>query len=452
MLAALERRHQLFSYRVDGWSAWRVVRNPVHQLASGLPLAQPALSTLKRGLQALRATLKLLWLLLAAPRRELIVKTYRSALRVPQGDQFRDVYFDGLIQRGHACLKLEAVNSFAFARQAAAAWRPADLDTVVFTFWGRVFGTLFPVKAVSFCDAAQQALANELQLPVSAHWLQARVSTVYWQARLYGALLARVMPKVVLVADAGEYALRIACHRRGVRFIELQHGVFDAAHPDAVPAWVEGSAAELVLPDVLACYGEFWVDQLVQTRQGGGHAIAVGNELIDLTRQRTSIRSVVGRCNLVLTSQGLDSQRLARWISAMVQAAPVGIDWHLSIKLHPAYDVETHDFDPLVATRRVHVINGAELPNVFDLLADADLHLSIASACHFDAAALGVPTVVIPLSGHEIMIGMVDEISVFVARSPADVWGFASRPPVSSAIAHRFATPGFVDNLHRLLL
>jgi hypothetical protein len=450
-LEALERRHDLFSFRVGGWSAWRVMRNPVHRMTMALPLAEPSRSTVGRSLKALAASFKLLWLLLFAGRRDLVVKTCRSGLRLPQGGQFRDVYFDGLLQRGPSCLKLEDINSPDFEEQAAKAWRRPDLDTVVFTFWGRVLGGLFPVDAAAFCESTSRLLADEVQLRVAPRWLLMRLSTVHWQIRLYAALLRRVRPKAVLVADTGEYALCIACAREGIRFIELQHGVFDAAHPDAIPAWVQGSRAEMVLPDFLACKGEFWMSQLAGTRQGRDHAVAVGIELIDLARERRSKRSVDGCVNLVLTTQGLDSRRLAAWMADVIAQAPARLDWKLWIKLHPVYDAKTTDYRSLAADSRVKIIGGAEQPNVFDLLADADLHLSIASACHFDAAALGVRSVVVPLAGHEPMLDVVDARQIFLADKPADVWAIVQGPSVDASSGHRFATPGFLDNLQGLL-
>ncbi len=450
-LAALERSHNLFAHRFDGWSTWRVMRHSVFLMAMGLPLASQSRPQAQRIREALLATLGLAWLLVAGRRRSLLVKTCRSALRLRQGDRFRDVYFDGLLEHGgFSCLKLEDINSADFERQAAVALWPADLNPVVFTFWGRVLGAMFPVPVMAFCESVAARLAQEVGIIVQPRTLLMRVSTVHWQARLYSLLLRRVRPRAVLVSDTGDYALRVACSRHNLRFIELQHGVFNAGHPDAVPHWVDGSAAELVLPDVLACYGDFWIDQLAGTRQGRERSVAVGNELIDLARARRLRRRPNDCRHIVLTSQGLDTGRLARWIADMIDQAPPTSSWHLSIKLHPAYDTSTRAYDALRADKRVSVIGGAEQPNVFDLLADADLHLSISSSCHFDAAALGVPTMVVPLGGHELIADAVDGVQILLARVPLDVW-VALNEPIDESRSHRFAQPGFVENLRRLL-
>lgn len=450
-LHALERRQDLFAFKVDGWSAWRVLRNPLHRQAEALPLAQPAQAQSSRVLNALRGSLRLLGLLVAGGRRELLVKTCRSGLRLPAGDRFRDVYFDGLLETGRSFAKLEEINSPDFDRQAAAACFPATLDPVVFTFWGMLLARLLPVRAAqAYCDRLAVLLEQEVGLVLSARWLLSRISTAYWQSRLYELLLRRLKPRAVLVSDTGEYGLSIACKRQGVRFVELQHGVFDAVHPDAIPTWVSGTPVELVLPDVLACRGDYWIEQLDGTRQGRDHARPVGNELIDRARARRKQRQSRAELSLVLSSQGLDSERLAQWIKALVAAAPAGLSWQLAIKLHPVYDAGNRAFAALCSDHRIRVIGGAEQPNIFDLMAEADLHLSIASACHFDAAALGVPSVVIPLAGHEAMLKAVDGRLIHLARQPADPWSL--RPDAGvEADAQRYSEPGFVFNLARLL-
>lgn len=449
-LYALERSQNLFDFKINGWSAWRVLRNPIHRQAESLPLSQPARANLSRILSALGGSFRLFRLLIEGRRRELIVKTCRSGLRMAVGDRFRDVYFDGLLANGYSFAKLEEVNSRDFDRQAAAACFPASLDPVVFTFWGMVLARLMPVRtAGAYCDHVAILLKNEVGLTVSPKWLLSRISTAYWQSRLYSLLLRRLKPRAALVSDTGEYGFSIACKLHGVRFIELQHGVFDATHPDAIPSWVNGTPKELLLPDILACRGEYWIDKLLGTRQGRDHARAVGNELIDLARERRERRYARKEIRLVLSSQGLDSERLVQWIEAFASAAPDNLAWTLSIKLHPVYDADNRNFESC-SNPRIVVVGGAEQPNIFDLLADANLHLSIASNCHFDAAAIGVPTFVIPLAGHEAMLPAIDGQLIRMALRPSDPWNHILDDAICSE-ARRYSEPGFVCNMTRLL-
>src|SRR5262245_14855121 len=188
----MERRYDLFVPLVDGWSAWRVMRNFVFRKLENMPLTQPGRPTAIRSVEALVATLRLVWLLLKGERRELLVKTCRSGLRVKRGEQFRDVYFDGLLAEGFSYLTMEEINSPDFDKQAASAARPAELDPVVFTFWGRILGLLLPVRSKALCQSIAVVLRHELGLELAPSVLRMRISTVYWQARLYRLLLARI--------------------------------------------------------------------------------------------------------------------------------------------------------------------------------------------------------------------------------------------------------------------
>lgn len=451
-LFELERKHDLFACRIDGWSAWRVLRNPLYWLVAELPLSKPGRPASVRIMEAALATFKLARLMIFGSRKDLLVQTCRSALRVMRGEQFEELHFDGLLRRGYSCIKLEEINSPDFEAQAAAAWRPADLNPVVFTFWGHVLGRLLPADADAFCHRVAELLRDEMQIAVSPTWLLLRISTVVWQARLYGLLLTRSRPRAVLVSNTGEYGLCLAAHRHGIRFIEVQHGVFDASQPDAIPSWVEGSELELILPDVLATRGEYWREQLASTRQGRDHTVAVGDAMTDWARTRRNPLRERHGVHLVLTSQGLDTSRLVDWVNELANCAPAELDWRLSVKLHPYYDCDPREFERLKKHQRITVISGGEQPNVFELLAEADLHLTISSTCHFDAAAIGVRSMVIPLAGHELLTDTVDGQLFFLAHAPSEAWKVAATPVVIDlARSRRYSCPGYVDNLVALL-
>ena len=154
----------------------------------------------------------------------------------------------------------------------------------------------------------------------------------------------------------------------------------------------------------------------------------------------------------MLTSQGLDTTRLLAWIEELARCAPASLDWRLSIKLHPVYDHNSRAFESLRSDKRIRIISGAEQPNVFELLAESDLHLTIASACHFDAAAIGVRSMIIPLSGHELLLSTVDDKWFFLADSQSDAWDVAVSPAAFDPVhADHFSAPGYVDNLIGLL-
>ncbi|MCE4538167.1 hypothetical protein LXT12_12990 [Pelomonas sp. P7] len=454
-LYAAERRHGWFDFRLDGWAVWRVLRTPVYNVAAALPLSYTRESRKSQLKRSLKATAGVLGYLLIGRHCDVLVKSFRSALRSRHGDRFRDVYFDGVLDQQPSHFKLEVVNTTAFTRQAAQAFRPANADAYAFTFWGAVLGRLFPCReAEVFCRDLAGSLQSEVGIEIGERFLLQRLSAMYWESRLYALLLARLRTRLVMVADTSEYALRRACSMRGIPFVEMQHGVFDEDHPDAVPAWVSGSAAELLLPDALACYGPYWVARLAASRQYGV-AQPVGNELVDYYRVRRLSRQVDEantQVHLLFTSQGIDTERAVAWLDTLLKSAPPNLRTTLTVKLHPAYDNDAAPYAGLVALHGAVLVAGSQEPNVWELLTEADLHLSISSACHFDAAALGVPSVVMPLQGHYLMEAAINGRSIFSAQTPKAVWTLlASLRGFTAADMGEYASPGFTQRIDQLI-
>lgn len=453
---AFEQKHDLFSYRIDGWSLWRVMRNSVFRVNRELPINSLNRPQLIRIFQAIYATLQLCVLILFARQSDLLVKTCQSGLRLKEGEKFKDIYFDCILPF-YSYIKLEEKNNSEFNFQSRRAVYSSSLDPVVFTFWGRLLGLMFPVDKKDECNNISTLLQQELGVIVSPRFLLMRVSTVYWQAKLYGALLRRVKPKVVLVADTGEYALKVASSKLGIQMIELQHGVFDGDHPDAIPKWVNGSDVELLLPNVLACKGSFWIKMLSETRQGLDCAVPVGSVSVDTvrdTRQQIKNTKAQGRLRIVVTSQGLDAENLVSWLIELAALLEEGSsDWLMLVKLHPAYDSDQyHKYQKLTNNDRIEVILGHTHPSLFELLTEADVHLSISSASHFDALGVGVSSIVIPLTDSETMKKYTDNKNFFYAESPLQIMRIIeSIGCVEEECSTAYSEPNFVENMRRLI-
>ena len=59
---------------------------------------------------------------------------------------------------------------------------------------------------------------------------------------------------------------------------------------------------------------------------------------------------------------------------------------------------------------------------------------------------------IIPLAGHDNLVGTIDDKLFFLASTPSRVWDVAANPDVPDAVqGNRFSSPGYVDNLTALL-
>jgi hypothetical protein len=390
--------------------------------------------------------------LLVGRRHDGVIKSFTSALRERADGHFRDIYYESLLDSGLRCFKLETSNVSTFAENQRLALRPADLDADVFRFWGRALAKLFPRRELDAEFAVlERKVRDELKLDLPAGVISRIASSMWWQIRLYRLLLRRLGARFAIVTDTCEYALSMAARREKVRFVELQHGVFGKQHPDVIPVDAPGSADELLLPENIAVFGEYWREQLMGTALERVRITPVGSSQIERARRLRGARTHTARRRLLVTSQGLDTARFGAWLNDMLVAAPTGTEYDVVVKLHPAYDDPTAPvFAALAARPWVRVIPGTSTPDTYELLAWADLHLSIASTCHFEAIGLQIPTVIIPLSGHESLLGMVDGLAMHLARHPGAVWEIPTKA-LPAEYATRYGTPGFTDNMRRLL-
>jgi hypothetical protein len=131
------------------------------------------------------------------------------------------------------------------------------------------------------------------------------------------------------------------------------------------------------------------------------------------------------------------------------------IEIHLIVKLHPVYDQGTHVYrDKLASYPNVSIYKGNEGRSTLELLASADAHLSISSATHYDALALGVPTIVLKLPSYETVLPLIENGHVPTVSDPHQLAALlvaGSIPNVDPKLSEYFCKPGAVGNMLQAL-
>ena len=202
----------------------------------------------------------------------------------------------------------------------------------------------------------------------------------------------------------------------------MQHGIFSDKHPDNLPAEaLRHDRRSLMLPDLFTVYGDYWMNVLGDSALGRlGRIRAVGAPLIARSRALRD-RSFVadpGKPVLTLTSQGLASDQLADFMARFLALCPAPLQ--LNIRLHPGYEASDHPYAERFADDpRVVLWPGNSRPDTYEMIAMSDLHLSISSACHYEALGIGTPTGIIALPSHEIVRNLADRGDAILIDSPA---------------------------------
>lgn len=123
----------------------------------------------------------------------------------------------------------------------------------------------------------------------------------------------------------------------------------------------------------------------------------------------------------------------------------------LYIKLHPAYDPFVLRYQEVLGhDKRVTIISGNSDPDTHSLLSECDLHISISSACHYDAIGLEIPTIVLALPNYEIVLDLVNTGAAIIAKDGKELAGIVNSrkwQSVPKELSKHYYKTGFVSNI-----
>jgi hypothetical protein len=450
-LQRLEDEHELFSLRVRGFSPWRILRFSVSLALQNIPSKPPRLPKIL----IIRACFRFLIDVARLPKTQsYAVKSFASALRSKTPAGYDDVYFGSLLKVVPGGVRFYSVNAAGFDDRISA-WRGPTVDTTAILVIASLLARILPVRdrdhvyerialAINGGISSQYFSANRIRRTFSAFW---------WQSLLFSYLLRYTGVKTVFVADTGERAMLKAARTNNCMFVELQHGVFTQNHPDTLPNkhGLDASDRGLLLPDMIGLYGSYWVNSHKHTLLGySGRIKSVGASFIEeLREQRQTKLTNEDSMRLLVTTQGIAREELINFLREFLHNCSVS--FVLDIKLHPMYDISTEIYQEAFSKdARVNIISGAMSPDTYELLTTCNLHLSISSACHYDAIGLQVPTIVLGLPGHELVLNLVLAGEVLLARNGAelaDIVANKSWLPVPEFVADKYYQFGFSETL-----
>lgn len=456
--AEFEAMHAPYTIQVRGVSLWPLLRVAVGYAMQKLPLS---LTTVTRS-QLIIATAKSAGAFVWQPAlaADYMVKSYASALRVKGENGYEDIYFEELLKGKPSGVRMHSLNASGYANHHHGLGT-ASIDCTGIHTIGAALGRFLPVKEGK--DAYAQLghlITKHLGVPgFSAEQIAFTFASFWWQARLFKRLLASSPIKTIIAADSEERALAFACQSLGVRFVELQHGVLNPLDPLCLPATAlrQASARSLLLPDMLALYGDYWAERHATTAMGElGRLTTVGSSAIDRYHEQraTGFQADPACPRLVVTTQGLDREALIAFLAQFLTLhAGTCV---VTIKLHPAYDRSAQPYaQALSGDPRVEIVMGDAQPNTFELIARADLHISIASACHYDALGIGTPTAVLNLKGNDAVQDLVRKGDALYLSTPADLASLIAQRSwgtIAAATSGEYFKRNHLQNMLQLVL
>ncbi len=451
LICEQEVKHDLLQYEVDGWSIWTFLRPRVGGTLMSGPSSPSRISLSRRAIFSLSDLPELIF----ARHRRFVAKTCTSGLLEYENGRYKDIWFDDLIKELGPCCKLESINNVRFLpRRRKAMFKSA----MTVTFLESLAAGLTLLLKSKEIDQTAAILSEKLRSSFkpelfSPSWVRRRLLYFHWLYKMYQWYLKRVNPEFVLVADPCEYPITAAAKNLRIPVFELQHGLSDRHHPAYV--WTEYAhkyKSRMPVPDRLFLYGDHWKKEIDQAGFWGNSLRVVGSPRIDqYRRQCKSLSSESISVSIVLTTQGIATAALIEFIAKFVESANKRLQFRLTIKLHPVFDPSAQPYERVFKRfSNVDILSAQQGASTFELLARATLHLSIMSTCHYDALALGVPTVILALPTHEVVLPLYEAGHALLARTPdelVDIAATCKQRRVSESIQTYYFKAGALKNI-----
>ncbi len=443
-LDRLETETGILNLQVDGWPAWQILRFTVASKMQKLNWQKPPASrgdlitALLRGLN--------FWNI---QQRDYIVHSLYSGARNKTEKGYSDIWFEDLLENVPGGGKLIRYNAPGYSDRQSKLRTPYDYDTTLLIYFATFLAKVLPVKDPdNHAKKIAELAYSKLSLPfITEKFVLRRVSVTYWQNRLYKVLLKAMRPKAVFVIDTTEFSLLSAAQELGIKFIELQHGIFTRFHPRSLRPEL-ASSNKILFPSALGLYGDFWKKELQETAIGKKNLIQViGNPLLEKYRRLREERRSQSR-SIVITTQPFDLATMRDFFQEFLKASDENIK--VIFKLHPASGSSAGLLHELKDSR-VEILTGLQEPNTYELIANADFHLSVASACHYDALAIGTPTIILALEGHELMLNLHEKGAASLVKTPAELLKILKEGTQQTLNADDFCKPGFCETMKKLI-
>lgn len=420
----MEEKCDLLQYTVDGWSVWPLLRFSVAREVMHLPVSKPAKQGHWRYSERLVLALRDLPRLLSPRKARYVVRTYNTGLRSDQEKGFyKDLFFDDLLLEIGDYFKIERVSKKHFASRRKSALIKSDITSTALDasarFLARVSG---PGYVSNIAADISSCIERELDLTsFPPEKIALILRQFYWSKKLYRWLLARIQPEyLLLTVGYGKHAIMAAAKGLCIQVIEFQHGSVGRHHIGY--SWSTYALAyktQMPIPDRIFLFGDHWKQELELNGFWGESLRSVGNLNMDQYRRR-DFRHTETAYTIVVTTQ-VDIEPLIAFLLEFTKIAEGCLDLCLYIKLHPK-DTDKSPFQSAFeGNKHVHILLGNEPPSTLELLARADIHISTYSTCHYEALALGTPTVILPLTGHKVMLSLHEAGHAFLARTPRDL-------------------------------
>ena len=404
LLSDFESKHNPYNLLVYGVSVWQILRPRIASNLQNAKYEKAPIAKIERFL-AYADFFRFIKLLKNRGAKYCAFTNY-SGYRNSYLGRYEDIWFDHILDNFPGGVKIARIDARGFRNNVKQARIKPVYDISVFEKAAGLFSRVAPIQDVDGVYEKVTRLANKLlgHEHFTSASIQIQVSRFFWLSRFYRIILKLLKPKKVMFVGTNEFSLIYASQKENIDAIEFQHGIFTKHHAYTLPIISESLTDNLILPDVIGLYGKFWESELRGTIFDQRNILNVlGNfSLEKYKKMRIDRFKTSESISIIVTTQGIEREKIIKFFKDFLKS--FSRDLSITFKLHPSYDPSSSAYDELkILDSRVTILSGNEGKSTFELIALSDLHLSIASACHYDSLSIGTPTLVLAMAGAEIM-------------------------------------------------
>jgi hypothetical protein len=404
-LQQIESRCDLLQYKLENWCIWPIFRFPIAMKLLDLPWT--LISDNEKLLISERIKIAgqdLLGILKIRSAKYLVF--VNSSNRADfDNNLHHDIYFDDLLPHIESFVKLENINNKQYYYRGKSAQYPSLITTNGFYIIAGLFAKLIQTRNIkNITNTFHLVFSNEFDIhDLHSSRISFMLQSYYWRKKIFKWFIKKFQFNNLLLINAyNNHPLVSAAKENGVEVIEFQHGIIYNHHPGY--SWTKYALPykrNMPIPDKIFVYGDYWKNQLLSEGFWGEEVRSIGSLRIDKYRIIKNDNKSDKICKLVVTTQGLDIDRMNNFLIEFLEAIQGRLPVQLSIKLHPREHIKKPYENAFRGHKNVSIILGAEPPSTFDLLSQADFHISISSTCHYEALGIGIQTIILPLANHE---------------------------------------------------
>ena len=453
LVGEVEKREKLYDVCINDIPIWQLVRlNGIRSLQN-LPLSKANKTRFQRisaYFQLLPIAIKDLIFLLVPKKTKVLFLVHTK---------FRTIEIDSYIDKYIAPLLPHLDNWIISERTPREPGPHAEYPTLLTAalpelagLWARCFSIFMSVSSVEI-EGLSKKLESCPELPaIDKKTIKRIIYTFLVQKKCWAWIIKRLGKPIVATMTTGDYAVCAAAHEIGAKCVEMQHGIVTQHYP-LMATESALAVSNALAPDIMLLYGEHWRKKLAARGPNTDKlVISAGFPLLEYWVQHK--RQNQNSSNLVIcTLQGVETEKLLFFLSdAWKMVSSCGLK--LAIKLHPSRSYERDLVNKFFGENgNVIIYEGIDKPSTYELLANARWHCSISSATHYDALAIGTPTIIIGLRSHEVVYELYENGHALLANTPEELAQMISKDPetVPSSIMEQYCAANGIERICGLM-